>query len=83
MSKEEIFQELTRILQDQKGKDFPVYQEMKIQDQLGSDSVELMEFIVTMEEDLNVSIPDAAIDSFVTLNDVVDFIAKQETVSEN
>ncbi|WP_269088796.1 phosphopantetheine-binding protein [Streptococcus suis] len=37
--------------------------------------MEIMEFVLTLEDEFGVDVPDAAIERFETLADVVDFIA--------
>jgi len=44
---------------------------------LQADSVELMEFIINLEDEYQLEIPDKAIDDFNTVGDVVDYIEKR------
>lgn len=44
---------------------------------LQADSVELMEFIIELEDEYQLEIPDKVIDEFNTVGDVVDYIEKR------
>lgn len=74
MTKDSIFQRISEILKEQKGSDFAVALNTSLEDSVAQDSVEVMEFILTLEDEFSMEIPDAAIERFVTLSDVVDYI---------
>lgn len=74
MTKDIIFQRISEILKEQKGSDFAVALNTSLEDSVAQDSVEVMEFILTLEDEFSMEIPDAAIERFVTLSDVVDYI---------
>lgn len=74
MTKDSIFQRISEILKEQKGSDFAVALNTSLEDSVAQDSVEVMEFILTLEDEFGLDIPDAAIERFVTLSDVVDYI---------
>ncbi|KXT77260.1 phosphopantetheine-binding protein [Streptococcus sp. DD13] len=78
MKRETVFAKIEKILKELKGQDFEVTGTMSILDELATDSVELMEFVVTAEEEFNITIPDDAIDSFATLHNVVDYIVENK-----
>ena len=42
------------------------------------DSVDLMEFIIYLEDDYQIEIPDKAIDEFNTVGDIVDYVLKKQ-----
>ena len=60
-----------------KGPDFQVSLESDLRKDLQADSVELMEFIINLEDEYQIEIPDKAIDEFNTVGDVVDYIEKR------
>ena len=78
MTKEAVYSKLEKILKEMKGKDFKVSPQLSVLDELADDSVELMEFVVTVEEDFQIMIPDDVIDSFVTLDDVAVYISENK-----
>ncbi|MEJ2658666.1 MAG: acyl carrier protein [Desulfobacterales bacterium] len=44
-------------------------------DDLGADSLDLVELIMSMEEEFDIDIPDEEAEKLVTVKDVLDFIA--------
>ena len=58
------------------GQNFQVSLESDLRKDLQADSVELMEFIINLEDEYQMEIPDKAIDEFNTVGDVVDYIEK-------
>ncbi|WP_029175793.1 phosphopantetheine-binding protein [Streptococcus suis] len=75
MTREQVYQRIIELVQDEKGDDFVVLPESSLADNIAADSVEIMEFVLTLEDEFGVDVPDAAIERFETLSDVVDFIA--------
>ncbi|MGQ7449506.1 phosphopantetheine-binding protein [Streptococcus suis] len=75
MTREQVYQRVVELIQDEKGEDFQVQPESTLADNIAADSVEIMEFVLTLEDEFGVDISDAAIERFETLADVVDFIA--------
>ncbi|MGA7146115.1 MAG: acyl carrier protein [Desulfobacterales bacterium] len=45
-------------------------------DDLGADSLDLVELIMSMEEEFDIDIPDEEAEKLVTVKDVFDFVAK-------
>lgn len=77
MTREQVYQRVVELIQDEKGEDFQVQPESTLADNIAADSVEIMEFVLTLEDEFGVDIPDAAIEHFETLADIVDFIWSQ------
>ena len=78
MSKQnEILATIEEFLKDRKGPDFQVSLKSDLRKDLQADSVELMEFIINLEDEYQLEIPDKAIDDFNTVGDVVDYIEKR------
>ena len=73
----EILATIEELLKDRKGPDFQVSLELDLQKDLQADSVELMEFIINLEDEYQIEIPDKAIDEFHTIGDIVDYIDKR------
>lgn len=74
MMKEQVYQKIVAMLQEQKGKNFSPQLNSLLENDIVADSVETMEFVLTLEDEFNLAIPDVAIEQFETLSDVVDFI---------
>ena len=64
MNQEQIFQKVTEIIQERQGKDFVVQPTLGLKDDLGADSVDLMEFILTLEDEFAIEISDEDVDRF-------------------
>ena len=78
MSKQnEILATIEKFLKDRKGPDFQVSSESDLRKDLQADSVELMEFIINLEDEYQIEIPDKAIDDSNTVGDVADYIEKR------
>ncbi|HEL2003419.1 TPA: acyl carrier protein [Streptococcus suis] len=77
MTREQVYQRVVAIIQEEKGDDFKVQSESSLADNIAADSVEIMEFVLTLEDEFGVDIPDAAIERFETLSDIVDFIYEE------
>ncbi|MCK4027646.1 acyl carrier protein [Streptococcus suis] len=77
MTREQVYQRVVAIIQEEKGDDFQVQAESSLADNIAADSVEIMEFVLTLEDEFGVDVPDAAIERFEILADIVDFIWSQ------
>ncbi|HFI0578418.1 TPA: phosphopantetheine-binding protein [Streptococcus suis] len=77
MTREQVYQRVVAIIQEEKGEDFQVQPELTLADNIAADSVEIMEFVLNLEDDFEVDVPDAAIERFETLADIVDFIYEE------
>ena len=75
MSSEEIFEKVKNIIVDllQVSED-NVTLESHFIDDLGADSLDLVELIMGIEEEFNIEIPDGEAEKVVTVGDVVEYI---------
>ena len=75
MSQEEIFEKVKAIIVEQLGvAEASITMEASFIDDLGADSLDIVEFIMALEEEFNIEIPDADAEKVVTVGDVVDYI---------
>ena len=72
MTDKEIFDRVVTIIQERQGEDFVVTEKLSLKDDLDADSVDLMEFILTIEDEFGIEIGDEEIDN---LNSVADVLA--------
>ena len=72
MTDKEIFNRVVTIIQERQGEDFVVTENLSLKDDLNADSVDLMEFILTIEDEFGIEIGDEEIDN---LNSVADVLA--------
>ena len=50
---------------------------MCIRDSLGIDSIALMEFIITLEDEFNLNIPDEDVEDIQTMGELVDYLSRR------
>lgn len=75
MNSEEIFEKVKSIIVEQLGvTDTAVTMEASFIDDLGADSLDIVELIMALEEEFDTEIPDADAEKIVTVGDVVDYI---------
>ena len=75
MSSEEVFDKVKEIIVEQLGvAENAVAQEASFIDDLGADSLDIVEQIMALEEEFDIEIPDADAEKVVTVGDVVDYI---------
>jgi len=54
----------------------------KIQEDLGADSLDVVELVMEVEEQFDLDIPDECAEKFFTVQDVLDYIGKQKEKSK-
>jgi len=75
MTSEEIFEKVKGIIVEQLGvAETAVTMEASFIDDLGADSLDIVELIMALEEEFDTEIPDADAEKVVTVGDVVDYI---------
>lgn len=74
MTEKEIFDRIVTIIQERKGEDFAVTEALSLKDDLDADSVDLMEFVLTLEDEFGIEITDEEIDQLQSVADVVAII---------
>lgn len=75
MSSEEVFEKVKDIIVEQLGvAEAAVTTEASFIDDLGADSLDIVELIMALEEEFDLEIPDSDAEKVVTVGDVVDYI---------
>lgn len=75
MSTEEVFEKVKGIIVEQLGvADTAVTMEASFIDDLGADSLDIVELIMALEEEFDMEIPDTDAEKVVSVGDVVDYI---------
>lgn len=74
MTEKEIFDRIVTIIQERQGEGFVVTESLSLKDDLDADSVDLMEFILTLEDEFSIEISDEEIDQLQNVGDVVKII---------
>lgn len=79
MSSEEIFDKVKEIIVEQLGvAESAVNLEASFIDDLGADSLDIVELIMSLEEEFEMEIPDSDAEKIVTVNDVVEYIKNNQ-----
>ena len=75
MNTEEVFEKVKEIIVEQLGvAETSVTMEASFIDDLGGDSLDIVELVMALEEEFDMEIPDADAEKVVTVGDVVDYI---------
>ena len=75
MSSEEIFEKIKNIIVEQlQVSETVITEEASFIDDLGADSLDLVELIMALEEEFGIEIPDTDAEKVVTVGDVVNYI---------
>ena len=74
MTEQAIFDRIVTIIQERQGEDFVVTENLSLKDDLNADSVDLMEFVLTVEDEFGIEIGDEEIDNLQSVTDVLAII---------
>ena len=74
MTEQQIFDRIVTIIQERQGEDFVVTENLSLKDDLDADSVDLMEFVLTIEDEFGIEISDEEIDNLQSGADVLEII---------
>ena len=77
MSRVEIFQKMQLVIQEQLGREDIVLTEATKLEDLGVDSIEIMEFIINLEDEFALEISDNTIDHMDKVSDLLDYLSEQ------
>ena len=75
MSSEEIFEKVKGVIVEQLGvAEGNITMKASFIDDLGADSLDIVELIMVLEEEFDIEIPDSDAEKVVTVGDVVEYI---------
>ena len=75
MAKEEIFDKLKELVVDQLGvEEDEVTMEASMQDDMGADSLDLVDLVMSVEEEFGVKVADEDLENIKTVGDIVNYI---------
>ena len=75
MNTEEVFEKVKAVIVEQLGvAENAVEMEASFIDDLGADSLDIVELVMALEEEFDMEIPDADAEKVVTVGDVVEYI---------
>ncbi len=79
MESEEIFQKVKEIIVEQLGVDESIVKEdATFIDDLSADSLDIVELVMSLEEEFGLEIPDTEAEKIVTVGDVVKYIKEHK-----
>lgn len=74
MMDQDILRQLAAVVEEVKGEKISLSLETPLEAEIAEDSVEIMEFVLSVEDTFGIEISDASIEKFVTVGDVVDYL---------
>ena len=78
MAKEEIFDKLKELVVDQLGvEEDEVTMEATMQDDRGADSLDLVDLVMSVEEEFGVKVADEDLENIKTVGDIVNYIEER------
>lgn len=69
-----MLEKLAELIKEQLNYDGEVKAESNFKDDLGADSLDLFELVMSMEEEFGVEIPSEDLEKIVTVGDVIDYL---------
>ena len=79
MENDEVFEKVKRIIVEQLSiAEDTVTKEASFIDDLGADSLDVVELIMALEEEFDMEIPDSDAEKISTVNDVVEYIKERQ-----
>jgi len=76
-----MLEKLAELIKEQLNYDGEVKAESNFKDDLGADSLDLFELVMSMEEEFGVEIPSEDLEKITTVGDVIDYL-KEKGVEE-
>lgn len=69
-----MLEKLAELIKEQLNYDGEVKAESNFKDDLGADSLDLFELVMSMEEEFGVEIPSEVLEKIATVGDVIDYL---------
>ncbi len=80
MSKEEIFNKIAEILADRfELKTEQITNTLNFKEDLNADSIDIVEFVLELEDTFGAEITDEAAENLITVGDAVDYISEHQS----
>ena len=78
MTREVLYEAVVNVIHKQRDEtDLPVSPEMSLRDDLGVDSIALMEFVIALEDEFGIAIPDEDVDHLTNMTDLLTYLEKK------
>ncbi|ANC73739.1 TPA: acyl carrier protein [Streptococcus pyogenes] len=83
MTRQEIFERLINLIQKQRSYlSVAITEQTHLKNDLAVDSIELVEFIINVEDEFHIAIPDEDVEDMVFMEDVLDYLVQRLTYLE-
>lgn len=80
MTRQEIFERLINLIQKQRSYlSVAITEQTHLKNDLAVDSIELVEFIINVEDEFHLAIPDEDVEDMVFMGDVLDYLVQRLT----
>lgn len=77
MTRQEIFERLINLIQKQRSYlSVAITEQTHLKNDLAVDSIELVEFIINVEDEFHIAIPDEDVEDMVFMGDVLDYLVQ-------
>lgn len=76
MNRKEIFEGVKKVVIESIGEEKEISENATIVEELGLDSLDIVEMLMALEEEFEISIDDSVAEKFVKVSDVIDYIEK-------
>ncbi|HEL0015877.1 phosphopantetheine-binding protein [Streptococcus equi] len=78
MTEEVILEKIIALIKKQRSRiDFDITEKTALKDDLGVDSIELVEFVINIEDEFGIDIPDEDVDGIVSMGDMLNYLVKR------
>ncbi|CAW97595.1 TPA: acyl carrier protein [Streptococcus equi subsp. zooepidemicus] len=78
MTEEVILEKIIALIKKQRSRiDFDITEKTALKDDLGVDSIELVEFVINIEDEFGIDIPDEDVDGMVSMGDMLNYLVKR------
>lgn len=78
MTEEVILEKIIALIKKQRSRiDFDITEKTALKDDLGVDSIELVEFVINIEDEFDIDIPDEDVDGMVSMGDMLNYLVKR------
>ncbi|EHJ52680.1 acyl carrier protein [Streptococcus macacae] len=76
MTEDEIFTKISTTIKEQlNNKDLVITKDTNIQDDLNVDSIALMEFVISLEDEFNLTIPDEDVEAIQSMGEMTTYLS--------
>lgn len=72
-----MFEKLVEVIQEQLNYDGEITEASRFKDDLGADSLDLFELVMSMEEEFGIEIPSEDLENITTVGDIITYLKEK------